>query len=164
VDLRGNSGGLFDAAVESSGLLLPKGATLASAVGRGGQKKPHVTSRSPVLARLPTVVLIDGGTFSSGEILAGALRDGLGAKLVGKRTGGKWNAQKVVPLSNGYALKYTVMQFETPGGERPDGVGLSPHLEVELDAAEVARLRRLPPAERLKADGQLRTALSSLGR
>jgi carboxyl-terminal processing protease len=146
-------------------LLLPKGATIANAVERGGQRKAHVTQRSPVLGRLPIAVLVDGSTFSSAEILAGALRDSAGAKVLGKRTGGKWNAQSVERLSNGYALKYTVITFETPSGEKPDGVGLTPSLEVDLGPDEPAKLRRLVNvAERVQRDSQLRTALETVAR
>ncbi|MGQ0508600.1 MAG: S41 family peptidase, partial [Myxococcaceae bacterium] len=163
LDLRDNAGGLFDRMMDCAGMVLSPGATLASLVDRSGLKKAQV-ARGQLLVpvNLPTAVLVDSETASSAEILAAALKYGRKAKVIGRKTGGKWNVQRVEPLSNGWALKYTVGVFEAPWGEKLDGVGLTPDLEVE-ETKELERTRSIKDwAERLKADPTLRTAIASV--
>lgn len=163
LDLRGNPGGLFERVIDVAQLLLPSGSTFVTAVERGGKKKPYVVNRAPVLGKVPVAVLVDGSTFSGAELLAGALRDHLRATLIGTRTGGKWNVQRIEKLSNGYALKFTTAVFESPSGQRLDGVGLTPDFEVAMDATELTKARRLTEMkQRLAADPALRTAHSAL--
>src|SRR5262249_28410143 len=122
-----------------------------------------VTATDPVVSGVPITVLIDGGTASGAELLAGALRDHLNAKLVGMRTTGKWNVQKIADLSNGYALKYTIGVFKTPKGQAPDGVGIDPEVPVDLEPKRVGMAQRTSDANaRIAADPQLRAALALL--
>src|SRR5262249_40217327 len=111
----------------------------------------------------PLAVLINARTASGAEILAGALKFGAGARLVGKKTFGKWNLQRVVELPNKFAYKYTVGVFRAPWGELPDGKGIEPDLEVEMDDLATERAQHLADGQaRLSADPQLRAALTLL--
>lgn len=163
LDLRGNSGGLFDKLLDCANLMLPKGKLVVTKVGRGRAEEAYRSSGEPVLAGVPVLVLTDGTTTSSAELFAGALQQSLGARVVGKRTHGKWNVQKVMQLGNGWALKYTIGVFKSPRGELLDGKGLEPDLEVEMDPATLEKTQRLrDPAARLAADPQLRAAVALL--
>jgi carboxyl-terminal processing protease len=165
LDLRGNEGGLLDKAVDCAALLLPKGAVMVTQVGRAGRETPLRTSGEPVVRGLPIIVLVDERTSSSAELLAGALRDDVGARLVGGRTHGKWNVQKIVELQNGYAVKYTIGTFKTPRGLLPDGKGLDPDVDVQQAVDAIDRAQRMRDTTgRVAADAQLRAALALLKR
>jgi carboxyl-terminal processing protease len=109
---------------------------------------------------LPVVLLVDGSTSSGAELLSGALREGKKTQLVGQKTFGKWSAQTLEELPNGYAIKYTTAMFRTPSGKSYQGEGLTPDVEVPLDEKVVEKARRLLPDRRLVADAQLRTAVN----
>jgi carboxyl-terminal processing protease len=162
LDLRHNQGGLLDRMVDCAGMLLPSGTAVATLIERGGGHRQLVPSGGAMPVR-PVVVLVDDATASGAEVLAGALREGLHARLVGKRTMGKWNVQKLHTLDNGWVVKLTIALIHTPSGVAPDGKGLSPDVPVEMAAADVDRAQRLTdPAQRLQADPQLATAVSLL--
>jgi carboxyl-terminal processing protease len=161
IDLRDDMGGLLERMVECAGLLIPRGRTVATSIGRGGREQALTTTADPVLPALPTAVLVDGNTASSAEILAAALKQHLGARVVGKKTLGKWNVQRIEELPNRWALKFTVGVFKSAGGELLDGRGLEPDVEVEMDAATVEKAWHAKSGEaRLAQDPQLRTAVS----
>jgi carboxyl-terminal processing protease len=159
VDLRNNEGGVYDRMLECAGELLPRGALVVTAIHRGGQAEEKRTGTDPV-AGVPAAVLVNGVTASGAEILAGALKHA-GARVVGKRTQGKWNAQTLEELGNGWAAKFTSAIFRAPSGAWPDGKGLEPDVEVEMEPREVGRAMTLKDGEkRLAADAQLRAAVS----
>jgi carboxyl-terminal processing protease len=163
LDLRHNEGGMFEKVVESAGALLPKGRLVVTAIGRGGREDAHKTAEEPAVTGVPIAVLVDGTTASGAEILAGALKHGIGARVVGKRTHGKWNVQRILDLPNRYAMKYTVAVFKSAKGELLDGKGLEPDLEVDMAEKAVENAQRLrDPQARLAADAQLRTAVAVL--
>lgn len=117
LDLRGNGGGLFEEGIKAAGLFLPRGVIAASLAGRNGMAhRPYrvVTSRWPLM---PLTVLVDGGTASSAEVLAAALRDHKRALLVGSPTYGKGVVQRVVTLSGDLSLRLTTARWITPNGE-----------------------------------------------
>lgn len=163
VDLRADEGGLVERTVEAASLLIPAGKPLAFIRKRGGREEPLLSRGAPVLGGLPTAVLVDQDTASSAELLAGALKTHLSARLVGKRTRGKWNMQTIEELPNRWAIKFTVGVFKSAGGELLDGKGLEPDVEVELPAGALEKARRIAdPATRLAADAPLRAAVSLL--
>ena len=162
VDLRSCPGGLFEKAVATGELFLPKGKTFVTTVHRGGDEEPIVTKNDPVLT-VPLAVLVNEQTASGAEILAGALQESGNARVVGRKTMGKWNVQIIDDLPNHYAIKFTVGSFKTPKGESLDGQGLIPDLEVEMDPALVEKSRRMSDVrERLVLDAQLRVAAASV--
>jgi len=161
VDLRNNEGGDYDRMLECAGELLPKGALIVTAIQRGGRVEEKHTWTDPVVT-LPMTVLVNGSTASGAEIIAGALQHA-GARIVGKRTLGKWNAQFVEELGNGWAVKFTTIVFRAPSGAMLDGRGLDPDVEVEMDPHDLARAAAIRTGDkRLAADAQLRTAVTLL--
>lgn len=129
LDLRQNGGGLLDEAVLSAGVFLPKGATVVTTRSRS-QGEEVYEAKGGKLPSLPTVVLIDRGTASAAEILAAALAEDAGAKIVGTRSFGKGVFQQEIGLSNGGALKLTVGEYFTPQGENLAGAGIQPDVRA----------------------------------
>jgi len=116
-DLRGNPGGLLDEGVAVADLFLDAGQPIARTAGRGPQAGQRYVDRAPQrYAGLPVVVLVDGGSASAAEIVAGALQDHDRALVVGAPTFGKGSAQQVFPLADGSALKLTTALWFTPSG------------------------------------------------
>ena len=161
VDLRNNEGGHYDSMLTCAGELLPKGGLIVTVIHRGGGVEEAHTSTEPLVA-LPMTVLVNGQTASGAEILAGALQHA-GARVVGKRTMGKWNAQRIEELGNDWAVKFTTVLFRAPSGAMLDGRGLDPDVEVEMDPHDLARAAEIRVGDkRLAADAQLRTAVTLL--
>ncbi|MCL2452020.1 S41 family peptidase, partial [Candidatus Saccharibacteria bacterium] len=136
LDLRGNGGGYVDASVRVSSLWL-KGNLTVVEERRGN--KVFSTERSlgdPILQGVKTVVLVDSGSASASEIVAGALRDNGVATLVGTKTYGKGSVQEILSLSSGASLKITIARWYTPKGKNIDGNGLEPDVKVEMTAEE----------------------------
>jgi carboxyl-terminal processing protease len=133
VDLRHNPGGLLEEAVLSASLFLPEGEVVVSTDSRTQGKSVHETEGGRVTS-LPLVVLIDGGTASAAEILAAALADDGGAKVVGSRSFGKGVFQEEQSLSNGGALKLTVGEYFTPEGVNlAESHGIHPDVKASDD-------------------------------
>jgi len=162
LDLRDNPGGLFEAMLKCANELLPKGTLVVTALHRGGKLEENRTSAEPVVTGVPMAALVDGATASSAEMLAAAMQS-VGARVIGKRTMGKWNAQSIEELGNGWAAKLTIAWFRAPSGQMLDGKGLEPDVEVELDPASATRsaLAR-DAATKLSYDAQLRAAVNLL--
>lgn len=133
LDLRGNSGGLLDEAVGTAGCFLD-GGPVGSYQERGEQRE--LTAPSGGDPRTPLVVLVDGGTMSAAELLAGALQDRSRAVVVGARTFGKGTVQQPSRLADGAVLELTVGRYYTPAGRSLDGTGLTP--DVPAAAGEDA--------------------------
>jgi len=115
IDMRGNPGGILDEAFSMSNLFLPKGKELLSVRGRGDFQK-FVAERDPLAPDVPLVVLVDGGSASASEIVAGALQDYDRALVLGTTSFGKGLVQSVYNLDGGYALKITTGKWYTPSG------------------------------------------------
>ena len=164
LDLRGNAGGLFDKAVESISMLVPVGTPVGTAIRRGGEKEAIVTRQAPILTGKPIAILIDADTACGAEMMTSALKLGAGAILVGEKTFGKWNSQRIDEFPNHFAIKYTIAEFQGPKGEQYDGVGLTPDLAVNLATGEsieiVQRLKNT--TDRVAHDQPLRAAMALL--
>ena len=130
LDLRGNPGGLVNSAVDVSSLWLDQGKTvLEEKRDEKVVKTYRATGKNP-LKGMPTTVLIDGGSASASEIVAGALRDNGAAKLLGEKSFGKGSVQRVIDLGDGSVLKVTIGRWFTPGGININKEGLHPDKEV----------------------------------
>lgn len=128
LDLRDNSGGVLDAAVDVHGLLAGP-ANVTWVVDRAGNQEVRRTRRTPLLPFPPAVVLIDEETASASEILAASLQK-QGSLLLGESSYGKGTVQEVVPLSDGGAAVLTIARYQTSPGVDLPKEGLSPDLEV----------------------------------
>ena len=134
LDLRNNPGGILDAAVEVSDLFLDDG-IIVTADGRTPESRfTHDASRGDLLDGAPMVVLVNGGSASASEIVAGALQDHDRAMILGESTFGKGLVQTVMPLSRGRAIKLTTSRYYTPSGDSINEVGIDPDIQVEGSA------------------------------
>jgi carboxyl-terminal processing protease len=129
LDLRGNGGGLLEAAVDVASIFLTDGIVLTED-RRGEKPKVYKIRQGEKISAVPLVVLIDGGTASASEIVAGALQDYERAILIGERTYGKGSVQLVYDLSDQSSLHVTVAKWFTPNNHSIDEVGLTPDIEV----------------------------------
>lgn len=132
LDLRNNPGGLLDVAVDVAGQFLPAGSLIVSTKGRVESQNQEFRSKPdhPSLD-FPIVVLVNNGSASASEIVAGALRDHGRAILMGTKTFGKGSVQTVIPLRDGSAVRLTTSIYYTPSGQAIHGKGLQPDVVVE---------------------------------
>lgn len=136
LDVRNNPGGFLTVAVDIASWFLPAGEVVTKERVADGEREIYRSAGYKLLEKTPMVVLINEGSASASEIVAGALRDVRGVKLVGAKTFGKGSVQEVVPLSGGSSLKITVAKWLTPKGEEINGKGLEPDVKVELPKDE----------------------------
>jgi len=133
LDLRGDPGGLVDEAVGVAGAFLPDGAPVVVTEGLHSPRRTFRTDGAPVAGDLPLIVLVDRGSASASEIVAGALRDAGRGRLVGERTFGKALVQSTRLLRDGGALKVTTARYLTPDGFDLAARGLPPSVKVVDD-------------------------------
>jgi carboxyl-terminal processing protease len=131
LDLRGNPGGLLDEAVETSSAFLAGGPVVT--YERRGATLQRLTADGGGDTKTPLVVLVDAGTASAAEVVAGSLRDRERAVIVGARTFGKGSVQDPIRLPDGSAIEVTVGRYRTPSGRSLDGVGIDPDVVVSAD-------------------------------
>jgi carboxyl-terminal processing protease len=146
LDLRGNGGGLLQESVLVSSLFLEDG-VVVSTKGRSRPEKVYRAQGGAIDPKVPMVVLVDEGSASASEIVAGALRDRRRATLVGTKTFGKGVFQEVKPLSNDGALSITVGQYFLPSGSNLSNQGLVPSVRA-VDRPRTERDEALPTALR----------------
>ena len=117
LDLRGNGGGLMSEAIDIVSLFVPKGSLVVSSKGSTpGSNREHYTTTEPIDTEMPIIVLIDSGSASSSEIVAGAFQDMDRATIMGKRSYGKGLVQSIVPLAYNGQMKVTTAKYYTPSG------------------------------------------------
>jgi carboxyl-terminal processing protease len=131
IDLRNNPGGLLEEAVSVSDIFLDGGAIVATRGRTKENTKSFFADSGDLTNGLPLVILINSGTASAPEIVAGALRDNKRAIIVGVRSFGKGSVQKVIPLSEKTAMKLTVAKHYTPSGECIQANGITPDIEAD---------------------------------
>ena len=157
VDFRNNPGGFVQSAIHIASEFIPDGVVIQ-------QKGRYTTETYSVkeqgrLNGFPIVVLINKGSASASEIVAGALRDRLGAKLVGMTSFGKGTVQDAMDLRNSAGLHVTIARWLLPGGDWINDTGLTPDIEVELPKVEVSNdATKMPEME----DLQLKKAVEEL--
>ncbi len=130
LDLRNNPGGLLDQAIAISDLFLNEGG-IVSTKSRTGKNMRADAKKGDILQGEPLVVLINGGSASASEIVAGALQDNKRAVLMGTRSFGKGSVQRIIPLSDGSAFKLTTALYYTPSGRSIQATGIDPDVEVK---------------------------------
>jgi carboxyl-terminal processing protease len=137
IDLRGNPGGLLSAAVDTADIFLERGLVVATR-GRSPDEDFNYSAARPGTWRVPLVVLIDGDSASSSEILAGAIRDHRRGTLVGSRSYGKGSIQGIFPLdAAGVGMRLTTAKFFSPRGLPFSGVGVEPDVPVVTAARPI---------------------------
>ncbi|WP_213348093.1 S41 family peptidase [Candidatus Vampirococcus lugosii] len=133
VDLRGNGGGFLPMAVSIASYFLPEGETVVKTKYKDLPSEDYTSYGYMDLQNLPVVVLVDELSASASEIIAAALREGIGAKLVGNKTFGKGSIQTLNDFDDNSSLKYTIGAWYTPSGKTVDKEGLEPDYEIDLD-------------------------------
>ncbi len=132
LDLRNNPGGFLDAGINIAGWFLPKGKIIVKEQFASGDPQISTSSADGYIKDIPLVILVNQGSASASEIVAGALRDNRGVKLVGERTFGKGTVQELVDLSSGAQVKVTIAHWVMPNGGILGTEGLAPDYEVKM--------------------------------
>src|SRR5215471_9710338 len=162
LDLRNNPGGLLTSAVEVTEKFVDDGKLVVYTEGRVRNQNMRFSAHSKhPYSSLPMVVLVNQGSASASEIVAGALQDYGRAMVVGVQTFGKGSVQTIIPLSDGSGLRLTTAKYFTPKGRSIHGKGITPDIVVEVpkDPSGKPPQPSLDPAEDLKKDVQLQRAL-----
>jgi carboxyl-terminal processing protease len=167
VDLRNNPGGLLDQAISVSDTFLEKG-EIVSTRGRNPEETQRFNARPGDMTKgKPLIVLINGGSASASEIVAGALQDHKRATLIGTRSFGKGSVQTIIPLGSGNgALRLTTARYYTPSGRSIQAKGISPDIEVLQDVPDNLKAQTDSKGEaslrgHLKAEGSEETGSQS---
>ncbi len=127
LDLRGNPGGRLDVSIDIASMFIDEGVIVSE---KGNYNQDHKATGKAVTTDLPLAVLVNGGSASASEIVAGAIQDHKRGVLIGERTFGKGSVQTIYTLSDGSLLKITVARWYTPDGRLIDGEGLTPDIVV----------------------------------
>src|SRR5438128_2178808 len=163
LDLRNNPGGLLTSAVEVTEKFVEDGKLVVYTEGRVRNQNMRFSAHAKkTYPNLPMVVLVNQGSASASEIVAGALQDYGRAVVVGTQSFGKGSVQTIIPLSDGSGLRLTTAKYFTPKGRSIHGKGITPDIVVEVPKDPNGKERPLPspdPMEDLKKDVQLQRAL-----
>jgi carboxyl-terminal processing protease len=161
LDMRDNPGGVLEAAVSVADTFIDSG-VIVTAKGRTPDSKFEMDATpGDALNGAPIIVLVNGGSASAAEIVAGALKDQHRAKLMGRTTFGKGSVQTIIPLSDDRAVKLTTSLYYTPSGVSINHRGIAPDIELERDAKPPAASLN-PQAPLLQRDPDVKRALQEL--
>ena len=139
LDLRNNPGGLLTSSVEVSEQFVPAGKLIVYIKGREGRKDEYISRAKDQLEEYPMIVLVNEGSASASEIVAGALQDWGRAVVIGTTTFGKGSVQTILPLSDGSGLRLTTAQYYTPKGRSIQTTGITPDIVVKPQPVAVAK-------------------------
>jgi len=161
LDLRNNPGGVLNGAVDVADDFLEEGA-IVQTKGRGnGSDQSFKASPGDLLKGAPLVVLVNGGSASASEIVAGALQDHRRALILGERTFGKGSVQTILPLGNGTAVKLTTARYYTPNGRSIQAAGIEPDIKLKpfkvangADGTDVDTVKEADLTGHLRNDGK----------
>ncbi|HEY4716661.1 MAG TPA: S41 family peptidase [bacterium] len=166
LDLRSNPGGLLDQALKVSDLFLSSGLIVYTDGRLENQKQRFEAKKGDDFSDGNMIVLVDGGSASASEIVAGALRDNQRAVLLGTKTFGKGTVQTIYPMQDGSAIRLTTAHYYTPGGESIEEKGIIPDIVVQLEKTTQAEVNGEQKSSYkevdLKNDIQLQRALDYL--
>ncbi|HET9043013.1 MAG TPA: S41 family peptidase [Burkholderiales bacterium] len=168
LDLRNDPGGLLNGAVGISAAFLPAKSVVVTTDGRAedakrkyvaspedylrGTREDYLRALPAQVKNVPMVVLVNGGSASASEIVAGALQDYKRATIIGTQTFGKGSVQTIMPLGNNTAIKLTTARYYTPNGRSIQAKGITPDIEVEEPGAPTARVREADLVKHLGND------------
>lgn len=156
IDLRNNPGGLLEQAIDVSNLFLKQG-TIVSTRGRKGPIELRTANGDAPYPEVPILVLLNKGSASASEIVAGALQDNKRAKVLGTNSFGKGSVQTVIDLGEDTGIKLTIARYFTPSGKSIDGTGITPDFEVKGEMPSAAEMQ-----EKKKPDVQREAAFQYL--
>lgn len=157
LDLRNNPGGYLDSAIDMASIFVPSGKVVVREDFGNGEKDEYKSYGPGVLKDFPMVILINEGSASASEILAGALRDIRGIKLIGQKTFGKGSVQELKDMSEGATLKVTIAKWLTPNGYSISEQGLEPDIKVEMTDEDFEKERDPQLDKAIEAIKQLTT-------
>jgi carboxyl-terminal processing protease len=156
LDLRNDPGGLLSEAVNVADLFLPEGRLVVYTRSRNGETQKYFARRKPAVPdELPVIVLINKGSASASEIVAGALQDYKRAVILGEKSFGKASVQNIIPLEDGSALKLTVAHYYTPLGRLIHNKGIVPDVQVAMDENQEEALQEAIRQKRLEGKNGL---------
>ncbi|MBI4085101.1 MAG: S41 family peptidase [Candidatus Liptonbacteria bacterium] len=133
LDLRDNPGGYLEVATDIAGWFLERNNLIVKEESKDGNSEEFKAVGNGLLAKIPVVVIINGGSASASEILAGALHDNRGIKLIGEKSFGKGTVQKLISLPDGSTVKLTIAHWVLPSGKILESGGLDPDIKVKMD-------------------------------
>jgi len=136
LDMRSNPGGLVNQATAIAGWFLDRGQLVLTEQDRNGEKTELNANGPSSFASIPLVVLVNEGSASASEILAGALKDDRKAPIIGMTSFGKGTVQKIVDFDDGSSLKITIAKWYTPSGVRIQDTGITPDIKVEMTSKD----------------------------
>jgi carboxyl-terminal processing protease len=160
LDLRNNPGGVLSAAVSVSDAFLKNGIIVYTEGRLDDAKLKFNAKPTDILNGAPLVVLVNGGSASASEIVAGALQDHQRAIIMGQKTFGKGSVQTILPMDNGSALKLTTAKYYTPSGTSIQATGISPDIVLEnlkfdeSNAGASTRIKEADLARHLEGEGE----------
>ena len=157
LDLRNNPGGLLDQAVAVSNAFLERGEVVSTRTRDKDQHQRFNAKKGDIIDGLPMVVLINGGSASASEIVAGALQDHKRAVILGTKSFGKGSVQTIIPLAQQRAMRLTTARYYTPSGRSIQAVGIDPDITVEQATIETVASRKR------RRESDLRGALKNPG-
>lgn len=162
LDLRNNPGGLLDQAVAVGDLFLNKGQKIVSIKGRGKDTREFIDeSNESLIKNIPVVILINEGSASASEIVAGALQDNKRAVVMGTKSFGKGSVQTVIPLEEGGgAIRLTTALYYTPNGRSIQAHGIIP--DIELQDARIEKNSKTDKVSEADLDGHLKAQIKEL--
>ena len=160
LDLRGNPGGLLLASVDIARMWMEKGEIVHTIDRQGGNRK--FSANGTAITELPLIVLVDEGSASASEILAGALKENGRATVVGTKTYGKGTVQSLHSLSDGSGLTVTISRYYPPSGTDINQNGISPNIFLDLSFEDKLRLRNDPSLLGSNSDPQYKRAIAIL--
>lgn len=138
LDLRGNPGGTVSTAVETANMWLQSGKLILQEKRDSKVEQTYMATNNGVLRGVPTVVLINKGSASASEIVAGALKDNNAATLLGEKSYGKGSVQQIIKLPGGGEIKVTIARWYRPNGQNIDKKGIKPDTEIKISDGDIA--------------------------
>jgi carboxyl-terminal processing protease len=131
LDLRNDPGGLLNVSIDIANKFLPENKMIVSTKSRYEEKKYPSTGGNPYVVSLPMIVLINKGSASASEIVAGAMQDNKRALVIGSKSFGKASVQSIFPLTDGSGLRLTTAYYYTPSGKKIHEIGIIPDISIE---------------------------------
>lgn len=141
LDMRNNPGGYLDAAVTIAGYFMDAGLPVVFEEFRNGKRDTFLSRGAPIAKGIPLVILLNGGSASASEILAGALKDNLGTQIIGEKSFGKGTVQELTELKGGAEIKLTIAHWILPKGTQIDKNGIVPDIAVKFTETDYEKKR-----------------------